>query len=166
MTFRSASRFLLIVWVLLASACNRESPPPDAKTSGAEALARFDPASMARGAALFGHHCAQCHGPQAQGHPDWQTPSAGAFAAAPPLNGTGNDFKRSRAELAAVIRNGVRRKSDNADIMPAWNKRLNGRDIDDLLNWMQSLWPPDVYDNWHQSQVASAPGKPNSQPKP
>jgi len=150
-------RALSMMLVVLVAACSRETPSPQASTPAAEAIVRFDPASMARGAALFGDHCAQCHGPQAQGHPDWQTPHDSRFAAAPPLNGTGNDWKRSRTELAAVIRNGVRRKTDKADIMPAWKKRLNERDIDDILNWMQSLWPPEVYDSWHRNQVASAP---------
>jgi len=139
---------------LLAAGCSRETPPAPVTAPGAEAMRRFDPASVVRGAALFAQHCALCHGPQAQGHPDWQTPSDGKFAAAPPLNGTGNDWKRSRAELAAAIKNGVRRKSDNLDVMPGWKGRMNERDIEDLLNWMQSLWTPEVYDAWNKTQVA------------
>jgi len=154
-----------IAWIalagLLASSCSREAPPSTA-TTGAQGVRQFDPASVARGSALFLAHCAQCHGPEGQGHPDWQTPSNGSFSAAPPVNGTGHDWKRTRVELAAVIKNGARRKSDNADIMPPWKKRLNERDIDDILNWMQSLWPPDVYDRWHREQTAAAPPPANT----
>jgi mono/diheme cytochrome c family protein len=141
----------------LLTACSKEAPVPG--TPGSTVSVRhFDPASVTRGAELFAERCAQCHGPQAQGHPDWQTPSNGQFAAAPPLNGTGNDWKRTRAELAAVIKSGVRRASDKAEIMPAWQGRLNEHDIDDLVNWMQSLWPPDVYDAWIKAQAgAGAP---------
>jgi mono/diheme cytochrome c family protein len=152
----TAGCMLMALW--LAAACSREPPPPaPGAAPGVELLRRFDPGSVTRGAALFGEHCALCHGPQAQGHPDWQTPSDGQFAAAPPLNGTGNDWKRSRAELAAVIKNGVRRKSDNVEVMPAWKKRMNERDVDDLLNWLQSLWPPEVYDAWNKTQAAATP---------
>jgi mono/diheme cytochrome c family protein len=141
--------------VLALVACSKQEPAATAPAT--IATPHFEQASVARGAALFGQHCALCHGPEAQGHPDWQTPSDGKFAAAPPLNGTGNDWKRSRAELAAVIKNGVRRKNDNMDIMPGWKGRMNERDIEDLLNWMQSLWPPEVYDAWSKNQTPSAP---------
>jgi len=140
--------------LVLAAGCNKGeqavAPPPATLN-----LPHFERASLERGAALFGEYCAQCHGPQGQGHPDWQTPSDGKFSAAPPLNGTGNDWKRSRAELVAVVKNGVRRKSDNADIMPSWKGRMNDRDLEDLINWMQSLWPPEVYDAWSKAQGAA-----------
>ncbi len=146
--------FSLIGLVLLAACSKQEPAAPATAPLGAP---QFEQASIARGAALFGQHCAQCHGPQAQGHPDWQTPSDGKFAAAPPLNGTGNDWKRSRAELAAVIVGGARRASDKVEVMPAWKGRMNERDVEDLLNWLQSLWPPEVYDAWSKAQAASAP---------
>ena len=142
---------LLLLW-----ACSKESDQTAAPDSGIP-MRHFNAESITRGARLFEEHCAQCHGPQAQGHPDWLTPSDGSFAAAPPLNGTGNDWKRSRTILAATIQNGGRRKSDNADIMPGWKGRLSERDIEDVLNWMQSLWPAEVYDTWYKSQVAAAP---------
>jgi mono/diheme cytochrome c family protein len=147
-----------LLGVALLAACSKETPSP-ATPAPAVALRHFEPASVARGAALFEQHCALCHGPQGQGHPDWQTPSDGKFAAAPPLNGTGNDWKRSRAELAATIKNGVRRKTDNEDVMPAWKGRLNERDVEDVLNWMQSLWPAEVYDSWSKAQAAAAAPK-------
>lgn len=144
--------------LLLLGACSKEEDKT--VTPGPDIVVRhFDPESIARGAKLFEDHCVLCHGPQAQGHPDWQTPSDGSFAAAPPLNGTGNDWKRSRAMLAATIQNGVRRKSDNVDIMPAWKGRLSERDIEDMLNWMQSLWPADVYNAWSKSQADAAISK-------
>jgi mono/diheme cytochrome c family protein len=142
--------------LLLLGACSKEEDKAAAPGSGI-AMQHFDPASITRGARLFEEHCVICHGPQAQGHPDWQTPSDGSFAAAPPLNGTGNDWKRSRAMLAATIQNGARRKSDNVDVMPGWKGRFSERDIEDVLNWLQSLWPVEVYDAWTKSQAAAAP---------
>ena len=142
--------------LLLLAACSKEGDKAAAPAPGI-AMRHFDSASITRGARLFEEHCVICHGPQAQGHPDWQTPSDGIFAAAPPLNGTGNDWKRSRAMLAATIQNGVRRKSDKVDIMPAWKGRLSERDVEDVLNWMQSLWPAEIYDAWTKAQTAAAP---------
>jgi len=57
--------------------------------------------------------------PQAPGHPDWQTPSNGQFrrprrrSTAPATTG-----RKSRAELAAVILKGVRRRATSCDVMP------------------------------------------------
>lgn len=147
--------WLVLGLAVLVSACSKEASPP-APPAAPLALRLFDAASLARGARLYEQQCAQCHGPQAQGHPDWQTPSDGKFAAAPPLNGTGNDWKRTRQDLAAVIKNGVRRQSDQAEIMPAWKGRYSERDIEDVINWLQSQWPAEVYDAWNKAQ-GSAP---------
>jgi mono/diheme cytochrome c family protein len=152
----------LLIGVLatgLLAACSKEPPATPPAAAPAVAVQHFSPDSVARGAVLFAERCAQCHGPQGQGHPDWQTPSNGQFAAAPPLNGTGNDWKRTRAELAAVIRHGVRRKSDNAEIMPMWQGRLDERDIEDVINWMQSLWPAEVYEAWTRTHPVAATPK-------
>jgi mono/diheme cytochrome c family protein len=151
-------RFLVLcslATVAALTACSKQEPAPPA--APALVIPHFEPSSLARGAALFGEHCSQCHGPQAQGHPDWQTPSDGQFAAAPPLNGTGNDWKRSRAELAATIRSGVRRKPDNTEIMPAWKGRFSDRDIEDVINYLQSLWPAEVYDAWNKARAGGPP---------
>lgn len=106
--------------------------------------------SLNHGAQLFQENCAQCHGPEAQGHPDWQTPGV---VAAPPLNGTGNDWKRSRAELIAIIRDGAKRNGEPT--MPAWKGRLSDADIDDIIAWFQALWPPDVYLRWQRVHTAN-----------
>ena len=149
----------LATTVALLVACSKEGEQKAAAPVTATAVRQFDPESVTRGARVFEQNCVVCHGPQAQGHPDWQTPSDGSFAAAPPLNGTGNDWKRSRSMLAATIQDGVRRKSDNEIIMPAWKGRLSERDVEDVLNWLQSLWPAEVYDAWNKAQATAATPK-------
>lgn len=109
--------------------------------------------SILRGARVFQEQCAQCHGPDAQGHPDWQNPQV---TAAPPLNGTGNEWKRSKSELIAVIQNGAKR--DGQPVMPGWKGRLTDQEIDDVIAWFQALWPVEVYEKWQKTNaVATAP---------
>lgn len=130
----------------------QQQPPPVAAIPEPPAPAPaappgdFSVQNLSRGAALYVEHCLQCHGPEGQGHPDWRTPSDGEFVAAPPVNGTGNDWKRSRAELVAIIRNGAMRKG--VPVMPAYASRLSDQDIASILTWLQALWPPEIYERW------------------
>ncbi len=135
------------------SGSQTQQPPPPVTTipepSGPAPAAPpgdFSVQNLSRGAALYVEHCLQCHGPEGQGHPDWRTPSDGAFVAAPPVNGTGNDWKRSGAELVAIIRNGAMRKG--VPVMPAYAGRLSDQDIESILTWLQALWPPEIYQRW------------------
>lgn len=105
-----------------------------------------------RGAQLYQEHCAQCHGPEAQGHPDWKIPEA---LAAPPLNGTGNEWKRTRADMIALIENGLKR--NNEPLHPAYKGRISSADIETIITWYQALWPSDVYERWQKANAA-APG--------
>lgn len=156
---------VLAVAALVLLSCSREQPPQSAKpappspegsaapTATASAPLRdFSVENLSRGAALYGEHCLQCHGPDAQGHPDWQTPSNGSFTAAPPLNGTGNDWKRTRSQLLAVIKKGASR--DGYPAMPAYDERLDDRDIESIIAWFQTLWPPEVYQRWLKANAA------------
>jgi mono/diheme cytochrome c family protein len=145
---------LLLIGAIVAAqfACSREEPAPGTAAPATPALPELAPvpsiAALNRGARLFQEHCAQCHGPEAQGHPDWQTPGV---VAAPPLNGTGNDWKRTRAQLTAVIANGSKR--DGEWVMPGWKGRLSDAEIGDLITWFQALWPPEVYSRWQRANA-------------
>lgn len=107
--------------------------------------------SMMRGARLYQEHCAQCHGPEAQGHPDWENTQV---VAAPPLNGTGKEWKLKKSELVKVIKSGSNK--DGMPVMPAWNGRLSDEEIEDIIGWFQALWPADVYEIWRKANAAPA----------
>lgn len=154
--------FLLILAAGIAAAvlgCDRDKPTtaPAATAPATATLPELQPlpslAALNRGAKLFQEHCAQCHGPEAQGHPDWQTPGV---VAAPPLNGTGNDWKRSRAEIVAIIANGAKRNGEL--VMPGWKDRLSEAEINDVIAWFQALWPAEVYSRWQRANGPKAGG--------
>ena len=130
-------------------ACQKKENPVPTPTTTPAVEAPISLTALNRGAKLFEEQCAQCHGPEAQGHPDWQTPGV---VAAPPLNGTGNEWKRSHTQLVAVIKNGAKR--DGQFIMPAWNGRLSDAEIEDIISWFQALWPPEVYATWRKTNPA------------
>lgn len=142
---------------LCIGACSRQENAP--RTSASSAIPTVGDAgpslaALNRGARLFQENCAQCHGPEGQGHPDWQTPGV---VAAPPLNGTGNDVKRTRKELLAVIHDGVKR--NGVIVMPAWKGRLSEAEINDVVAWFQALWPPEIYSKWQLAHTAKTGGR-------
>jgi mono/diheme cytochrome c family protein len=137
----------IFVFALFA-ACSRQEP--DTRALGGDRLQTVE--AVMRGARLYQEHCAQCHGPEAQGHPDWSNPQV---VAAPPLNGSGNDWRRKKSELVAVIKHGAKR--GNEPVMPGWSGRLSDRDVEDIIAWFQALWPMEIYDQWLKANTA-APG--------
>jgi len=152
-------RVVVIFLLLIVSACSRDDETPktdNAKldTSSArqtEVQALFNLERVARGARLFQENCAQCHGPQAQGHPDWQRARKEGYAAAPPLDGTGTDISMTRERMVEVIRKGVRQKG--VMVMPSWKGRVDDDQITDIISWYQALWPADAYLRWRRANA-------------
>jgi len=146
---------LLMIAAVLLGGCEKKEPPSGKATLPAvqgDRLSSLD--NLVRGAQLYQENCAQCHGPEAQGHPDWQNPQV---IAAPPLDGSGNAWKRSRQDLIAIVKNGASR--DGVPAMPAWSGRLSDQDIENIIAWFQALWPADVYDRWRKANAEPAAPK-------
>ncbi len=140
---------IILVAALFAAACGKKEPEtPPAKDQSSRL---FSTESLFRGVSLYQEHCAQCHGPEAQGHPDWQNPRV---VAAPPLNGSGNVWKRRKQDMIAIIKNGAARHGE--PVMPAWKGRLSDQDIEDVIAWFQALWPAEVYQRWRETEVRTA----------
>lgn len=147
----------MVLVLLLVAACGKKEPQATAAKGGApppQAERPFSTASLIRGAKLYQENCAQCHGPEAQGHPDWANPQV---VAAPPLDGNGNVWKRRKQELVGIIENGASRHG--VPVMPAWKDRLSDQDIDAIIDWFQALWPADVYDRWQKANARPASPK-------
>lgn len=144
------SRFSFLLLLLFALGCERQREPAPATTA---VSIPFDSTPVARGEALYRQHCAQCHGPLAQGHPDWQTPSDGSFAAAPPLDASGPAPRRTQQQLVATIKEGIYK--EGVEVMPNWGARLSEAEIVAVIAYFQSLWPAEVYAAWLQRAAAS-----------
>ncbi|KPK11885.1 MAG: hypothetical protein AMJ68_04140 [Acidithiobacillales bacterium SG8_45] len=160
---------LVVLLLLFTAGCSKkdeEKPVEGAALTASEqeqvdAGRIFDVERIAKGARLFQENCAQCHGPEAQGHPDWERGRKEGFAAAPPLNGTGTDITLSKVRMMEIIRNGLKQKGE--PVMPAWVGRVSDQDIEDVITWYQALWPADTYQAWQRAyapdQVQDRSGK-------
>jgi mono/diheme cytochrome c family protein len=158
-------RILVLAPLILLASCGDKHKgessraAPTAETPG-RAAPVFDIERINRGAALYQSHCAQCHGPQAQGHPDWERGRKEGFAAAPPLNGTGTDWKLTKKQMIDIIRNG--KKLNGVPVMPAWKGRVEDKQIEDIITWFQATWPADVYQAWRRANSADGKGEKQS----
>lgn len=153
--------WIMISIVLLLAACSEEEKPVPVveKDSVSEQGQddRFNINRIARGALFYQEHCAQCHGPEAQGHPDWKHAKGKGYAAAPPLDGNGPAAKRRKAEFVAIIKNGVKYKGKL--VMPGWSGRVSDEEIEDVITWFQALWPSDIYARWQQRNGSKLPAR-------
>lgn len=115
------------------------TPPPKAR--------RYDPVQLSRGEAVYQDNCARCHGVRGVGTHEWNVKDPDGRYPPPPLDATAHAWHHSTAVLKKVIREGSPGGQGN---MPAWQDRLSPREIDDVVIWITSLWPDDIYALWYR----------------
>lgn len=118
-------------------------PQINSKTSLVERS--FDPTQIKRGEAVYVANCVGCHGPNGAGTPDWRKPNADGKYPPPPLDGTAHAWHHSTEVLKKTILQGT---PPEIGSMPAWEGKLTEQQVDDVIVWIKSLWPDEVYDIW------------------
>jgi mono/diheme cytochrome c family protein len=133
----------LLLCVLLA-ACNQSDPQPFDQAVNARRA--YDPAQLARGAALFEKHCVSCHGKQGAGTIlPWNVRQADGFYPPPPLDDSAHAWHHPTALLARVVRDG---SLPGQGKMPAWRGKLSEAEITDVVVYVTSLWSDEKYQLW------------------
>lgn len=144
------------IGALVLAGCGegRQSPPaPPAAAAGVAAGRGLDPARVARGAEVYGKHCAECHGPRGAGLPgDWRQRGPDGKYPPPPLDDSAHAWHHPTEVLRRVIRTGSPPGMGN---MPAWGEKLGERDIDDVIVYIKSLWSDQVYARWREIETQS-----------
>lgn len=100
---------------------------------------------LSTGQQLYQKHCANCHGADAEGDPNWRQLGSGGRIRPPPLNGTGHTWHHPLLALIDVIMNGSPREQAN---MPAWRERFSSEEVFAVIAWFQSHWSDEVYSEW------------------
>ncbi len=136
--------------VLILAACGEKTGTPhpgkSASTPVAETSGAFTPETGRR---LFRQHCAQCHGPNAEGDPNWRRRRPDGTFPPPPLNGTGHAWHHSHEVLRTTIRDGTVKLGGS---MPGWGDKLSEAEMDAILVWLRSLWPEEIRAEWQRRQ--------------
>nr|CAM74453.1 Cytochrome c, class I [Magnetospirillum gryphiswaldense MSR-1] len=138
-------------------ACNLGSIGPWLSPSGrwaalgsdGRAGGRIDPddsAQVARGKEVYALHCAQCHGGQLQGQPDWRIRLPSGALPAPPHDVSGHTWHHADEYLFAVTKHGLARFAppDYKSDMPSFVGKLSDADIRASLAYIKSSWPEDI----------------------
>jgi mono/diheme cytochrome c family protein len=105
------------------------------------------PQRLALGEKIYAAHCAQCHGAQREGQPDWRQRLPNGRLPAPPHDDTGHTWHHSEEVLFGITKFGL--VPPNAppgyeSDMPAFGGRLSDEEIRAVLAFIGSRWSPEV----------------------
>jgi mono/diheme cytochrome c family protein len=100
----------------------------------------------ASGRALYGEHCAACHGVDLEGQPDWRSPDAHGLYPAPPHDETGHTWHHDDAMLIDYVTRGGQAVLDEMGVaftsgMPPFGPVLTGEEIEAILAYIKTTWP-------------------------
>jgi len=147
--WRSAGLF---AGLALLTSCSESTAPATTTVAVQSTPSATDPAVLTKGQSLYRTHCASCHGAMAQGAPDWHKRGTDGKFPPPPLNGTGHTWHHPHSQLVATIKNGTLIGGGN---MPPWKDKLSDAEIDAVLAWLRSNWPPEIHTQWQRMNQAA-----------
>ena len=106
----------------------------------------LDVAQVERGRALYGVHCAKCHGAALQGEPDWRTRKPNGELPAPPHDASGHTWHHSDEQLFALVKHGMSRfvPPGYKTAMPSYVGVLSDSEIRAVLAYIESTWPAEI----------------------
>lgn len=140
---RAAASVLFLVGI---AGCKGE-PPANAAPSDtmSVSLSALDPDLVAQGQQVYRQNCASCHGPKAEGTPNWTQPDARGNLPPPPHDDSGHTWRHSDAMLAEAIHNGQRDVFNKTPelTMPPFQDRLTDKEITAVMIYFKSLWSPE-----------------------
>lgn len=110
--------------------------------------ASASPARIEQGRAMYGQHCASCHGASLEGQPNWQTRLPSGRMPAPPHDDSGHTWHHPDDVLFGITKYGLvpgkyappGYQSD----MPGFGGVLSDNEIRAVLDYIESRWSPQV----------------------
>jgi mono/diheme cytochrome c family protein len=105
-----------------------------------------DPALIATGRTVYAVACAECHGGNLEGEPNWRTPHPDGSLPAPPHDASGHTWHHPDKVLFGITRDGGASVAPKGfpSRMPAFGGQLSEREIWAVLAYIKSTWPPDI----------------------
>ena len=109
----------------------------------------FIPSQVAAdGAEIYADHCADCHGLNLEGEPEWRTQKVDGSYPAPPHDDEGHTWHHSDGVLFDYVRLGGAEMLKRIGVssvrsgMPAFDEILTDDEIVQVLDFIKSEWSP------------------------
>ena len=128
---------LLIAATALLAGCGSDSGIPEGRNWE----------DVAHGEGIYKAECAQCHGANLEGQPDWRVRRPDGKLPAPPHDASGHTWHHPMEQLFAIIKFGMVPPNAPAGYvsdMPAYGTKLSTAQIHAVLAYIESRWPPEV----------------------
>ena len=133
----------LALLVLIVSCQGNDTTSSGANgTATALPVPTLDPALVAQGQQVYDQNCASCHGPNAEGAPNWEEPNELGNLPPPPHDDSGHTWRHGDGQLFEIIQNGMRDPFNKTPelTMPAFGDTLTDQEIRAVIAYLKSLW--------------------------
>ena len=138
-----AGRTAFVILAIWAAACSFQTGTPVA--TPAPPLPTLDMAQVQTGRQIYQANCAACHGPNAEGAPNWATPGPDGLSPAPPHDDRGHTWHHSDRVLYETISDGMNDplRPGSPLRMPTFKGKLGDLEIRAVVEYFKSLWTDD-----------------------
>ncbi len=140
-----------VMSLMLLQGCNQTERPDEnnAQISSGKYLNNrwYQEQQVMDGGALYSNHCASCHKADASGTENWKQPNDKGQYPPPPLNGSAHTWHHPLSILRRTLKRGG---VPLGGYMPGFADKLNDREIDAILAWVQSWWNDEIYTTWKE----------------
>lgn len=98
---------------------------------------------VALGETVYRSHCAECHGQNLEGQPNWRSRDAEGYLPAPPHDASGHTWHHADTLLFNITKLGTTSivGPDYKTRMPAYADVLTDEEIIAVLSYIKSRWP-------------------------
>lgn len=102
-----------------------------------------DESIVSQGKSVYQAHCAECHGQNLEGQPNWRSRDAEGFLPAPPHDASGHTWHHADKLLIAMTKDGIASIAGSGykTRMPAYADVLGDEEIIAVLSYIKSRWP-------------------------
>jgi mono/diheme cytochrome c family protein len=125
---------LILIAIALVTACSSDNKfTADPKNA----------AQVALGEKIYNQQCANCHGKQLEGQPNWRKRADNGKLPAPPHDDTGHTWHHPDQTLFEIAKYGMappHAPEGYQSDMPAYEKRLTDEEIWAVLAYIKSRW--------------------------
>ena len=118
----------------------------------------LDPDLVAVGADLYAANCAECHGSDLRGDPNWMSPAEDGGFRPPPHDSSGHTWHHPDDLLIQIVLTGYGFDEPQSR-MPTFGDTLSREEVEAILEYIKSHWGPEERAfQWEQTVRSSGGG--------